>query len=58
MKKDIEQRNGATGIVISQDQFLGEGQYAEIKVQVEYDDATLMLGHIASLSVWAKVDSK
>ena len=48
--KIIEQRSKARGMEISQDQILGEGDYATIERQAVYDDHTLDLCHTAALN--------
>ena len=41
---------------ISQDQTLGEGQENDLKGQFRFDDYTLVLCHVASLSAWDRVE--
>ena len=43
--KMIEQRNRAIGIEISQDQLLGEGEYADVERQALYSEHTFQLCH-------------
>lgn len=51
----IKQRNSASGIIISQDKLLGEGQYTQLQRQCELLYHTLALCHIADLNIWVKV---
>lgn len=51
----IEEQNRARGINISQDQLLGEGQYANLQRQLEFDDPILELCQLAALNAWDKV---
>lgn len=46
----------ARGINFSQDQLLGEGQYAELQRPLEFDDHTLALRHLAALNARDKVE--
>lgn len=43
------------GINISKDLLLGEGPFAEVEVQAEYDEETLTLCHLAAIKSWDKV---
>ena len=45
-------KSKARGRAISQDQILGEGDYATIERQTVYDDHTLDLCHTAALNAW------
>lgn len=54
--KTIKQQNRTRGINIPQDQFLGEGQYAELQRQLEFDDHILALSDLAALNVWDKAE--
>lgn len=54
--KTIKQQNRTRGINIPQDQVLGEGQYAELQRQLEFDDHVLALSDLAALKVWDKVE--
>ena len=48
----IEQQTRAKGMEISQDQLLGEGDYADIQRQSLYDDHILDSCHTAALNAW------
>ena len=52
----IEQRNRAIGIVISQDQLLGEGEYADVERQALYSEHTFQLCHMAGLNAWDQIE--
>ena len=52
----VEQRNRARGIEISQDQLLGEGEYADIELQSLYDEHTLVLCRMAALNAWDQIE--
>ena len=54
--KMIEQRNRARGIEISQDQLLGEGEYADVERQSLYGEHTLDLCHMAALNAWDRIE--
>ena len=54
--KVIEQRNRARGIDISQDQLLGEGEYADVERQALYDEHTLDLCRMAALNAWDRIE--
>jgi hypothetical protein len=51
-----EQWNRARDLNISQDQLLSESQYAELQKQLEFDDNTLELCHLATLNAWDKTE--
>ena len=52
----LEKWNRPRSINISQDQFLGEGQQAELQRQLEFNDHTLVLSCLAALNAWDKVE--
>ena len=55
--KTIEQRSKARGIKVSQDQLLGEGDYADIERQQSlYNEHTLDLCHMAALNAWDQIE--
>ena len=54
--KMIEQRNRARGIEVSQDQLLGEGEYADVELQSLYDEHTLVLCRMAALNAWDRIE--
>lgn len=51
-----EQRNSVRSINISQDQFVGKGEYAELQRQPEFNDLILDLCCLAVLNAWYKVE--
>ena len=51
----LEQQDRARGHEISQDQILGEGQYADLQRQCTLDDNTLILCCIAALNAWTRL---
>ena len=53
--KIVEQQSKARSRNISQNQILGEGDYATIETQAVYDDHTLDLCHAAALNAWDKI---
>ena len=52
----IEQRNRPIGIEMSQDQFLGEGEYADVEKQALYHEHTFQLCRTAALNVWHRIE--
>ena len=54
--KMIEQRNRAIGIEISQDQLLGEGEYADVERQALYSEHTFQLCRTAALNAWDRIE--
>ena len=49
----MEQWNGAK---ISQEQFLGKGQYADLQRHLGFDDHILALCHLAALIAWNRIE--
>ena len=52
----IEQRNRARGIEISQDQLLGEGEYADVECQSLYGEHTVALCPMAASNAWNLIE--
>ncbi|XP_052576061.1 limb region 1 protein homolog isoform X1 [Peromyscus californicus insignis] len=53
--KNLEQQGKIRGFVISQDQILGEGCFADRNVQATYDEHTISLCRTAALNAWEKI---
>ena len=53
--KNIEQWSKSRGRKISKDQLLGEGEYATVERQAEYDSHTLDLCHTAASNTWDRI---
>ena len=53
--RNLEQQGKIRGFQVSQDQILGEGEFADKNVQAFYDEHTISLCRTAALNAWEKI---
>lgn len=53
--RNLEQQGKLRGFQVSQDQILGEGEFADKNVQASYDEHTISLCRTAALNAWEKI---
>ena len=54
----IEQHNRTGRVNISKDQLLGEGEYAELQMQILFDDVASVQCLTVGLNAWDKVEQQ
>ncbi|KAL6067262.1 hypothetical protein STEG23_006100 [Scotinomys teguina] len=52
----LEQQYRPRGVQISQDQLMGEGEYAAEERQITYDDQAIILCRMAALNAWDRIE--